>query len=59
MFQINDAVQIVNHSEPSCNMAYGTVKEIVTAYDGTKYYTVELDDSLGLCVCIDDELMEG
>jgi hypothetical protein len=29
-------------------------------YDGyTKFYTVELDDSLSICMCIDDELMEG
>lgn len=59
MFNINDAVQIVNHSEPHCNGQYGTIKEIISAYDGTPYYTVELDDTLGLCVCIDDEIMEG
>lgn len=60
MYEVNDRVQIINHSEPQCNGAYGTIKEIVTAYDGyTHYYTVELEDSLGLCVCIDDEMMEG
>lgn len=59
-FSIGSEVQIINHSEPSCNGQYGTVKSIEVAYDGRSYYyTVELDDSLGLCVCIDDELMEG
>lgn len=59
MFSIDDAVQIINHSEPSCNMEYGVVIDVVSAYDGTKYYTVRLDETLGLCVCTDDELMEG
>lgn len=60
MFKVGDKVQITNHSEPSCNGEYGVIKEIQIAYDGyTHYYTVELDDTLGLCVCIDDELMEG
>lgn len=59
MFNVNDAVQIVNHSEPNCNMQYGTITELVHAYDGTRYYTVQLDDTLGLCVCTDDEIMEG
>ena len=59
MYEVGEYVQIINHSEPSCNMAYGNVKEIVYAYDGTRYYNVELDDSLSLCVCTDDELMEG
>ena len=59
-YSVGDAVEIINHSEPNCNGQYGHIKEIQMAYDGyTHYYTVELDDSLGLCVCIDDELMEG
>ena len=60
MFNVGDRVQIVNHSEPTCNGQYGTIKSLQTGYDGyTTFYTVELDDTLGLCVCIDDELMEG
>lgn len=60
MYNVGDYVQIINHSEPSCNGQYGTIKEIKVAYDGyTHYYTVELDDSFSLCVCIDDELMES
>lgn len=59
MFVVNSRVEIVNHSEPRCNGQYGTVKTIDIAYDGrTRYYNVELDDSLSLCVCTDDELME-
>ena len=60
MYQVNDRVQIINHSEPKCNGQYGNIKSLQVGYDGyTYFYTVELDDSLGLCVCIDDELMEG
>lgn len=59
MFEINQYVQIMNHSEPQCNGQYGTVQDIVTAYDGTYYYTVALEDTMGVCVCTDDELMEG
>jgi hypothetical protein len=59
MFDINQRVQIVNHSEPSCNGQYGTITSIQPGYDGyTLFYTVELDDSLSFCTCIDDELME-
>lgn len=59
-FSIGSAVQIINHSEPNCNGQYGTIKEIQVAYDGyTYYYSVELDDSQDVCLCIDDELMEG
>lgn len=59
MYDIGSRVQIVNHSEPSCDGQYGTITSIQVGYDGyTKFYTVELDDTFGLCVCIDDELME-
>lgn len=59
MYQVNDRVQIINHSEPKCNGQYGIITGISVAYDGyTHYYTVELDDSLSVCTCIDDELME-
>lgn len=60
MFNINDTVQIVNHSEPKCNNQYGTIVSIDVAYNGrTLYYNVQLDDSLDLCSCIEDELMES
>lgn len=60
MYEVGSRVQIINHSEPKCNLQYGTITAITTGYDGyTLFYTVELDDTLGLCVCIDDELMEG
>jgi hypothetical protein len=59
MYEVGEYVQIINHSEPSCNMAYGNVKEIVYAYDGTRYYTVVLEDMDMVCTCTDDELMEG
>lgn len=60
MFIKDQRVQIVNHSEPRCNGQYGTVQTIDIAYDGrTLYYNVELDDSSDICVCIEDELMEG
>lgn len=59
MYEVGSRIQIINHSEPSCNGQYGTITSIAVGYDGyTKFYTVELDDTLGLCVCIDDELME-
>jgi hypothetical protein len=60
MYDINQLIQIVDHSEPSCNGQYGTIEKIETAYDGyTHYYTVRLEDSDQLCTCIDDEIMEA
>jgi hypothetical protein len=60
MFEVGSRIQIVNHSEPSCNGEYGKIISVQVGYDGyTKFYTVELDDSLSICMCIDDELMEG
>jgi len=59
MFTMGQYVQIINHSEPSCNGEYGYVTLIHTAYDGTKHYTVRLEEDDQLCSCIDDELMEG
>ena len=60
MFTVGHYVQIINHSEPSCNGEYGTITGVQVAYDGyTHYYTVLLEDSDTECTCIDDELMEG
>ena len=60
MFKVSDYVQIINHSEPSCNGQYGHVTQIDNAYNGrTLYYVVALEESGELCSCIDDELMEG
>lgn len=60
MYSIGQRVQIINHSEPSCNGEYGTIIEMQVAYDGyTYYYTVRLDEAEILCTCIDDEIMEG
>lgn len=60
MYNVGDAVQITNHSEPRCNGQYGTIVSLDMAYDGhTVYYTVELDDSFDTCTCTADELMEG
>lgn len=59
MYDINQLIQIINHSEPACNGQYGTIMHIEYAYDGTPYYTVHLEESDGLCVCTDDEIMEG
>lgn len=60
MFQLHDEVQIVNHSEPSCNGQYGTVRKIDIAYDGrTRYYSVYLHEKHQNCMCTEDELMEG
>ena len=60
MFDVGSRIQIINHSEPSCNGEYGKIISIHVGYDGyTKFYTVELNDSLSICMCIDDELMEG
>lgn len=60
MFEINQLIQIVNHSEPSCNGQLGTITHSEVAYDGyTRYYTVQLEETDGLCVCTDDEIMEA
>lgn len=60
MFEINQLIEIVNHSEPSCNGHYGTIESVQVAYDGyTRYYSVRLEDSEQLCTCTDDELMEA
>ncbi len=60
MYEVGSRVQITNHAEPDCNGEYGTIKDMQIAYDGTTYYyTVELDDSMSLCTCTADELMEG
>lgn len=60
LYEINQLIEIVNHSEPACNGQLGTITHIETAYDGrTYYYTVQLEDTDGLCVCTDDEIMEA
>jgi len=60
VFEINQLIEIVNHSEPSCNGQLGTIESMQIAYDGyTRYYNVRLEDSEMLCVCIDDEIMEA
>lgn len=60
MYDVNQLIEIVNHSEPSCNGQYGTIETIQVAYDGyTNYYNVRLEDSDQLCVCTDDEIMEA
>lgn len=59
-FDMNQLVEIVNHSEPKCNGQYGTIIKIETGYDGqTQFYTVELEDSGELCLCTSDEIMEA
>lgn len=59
-FDINQLVEIVNHSEPKCNGQLGTITKIETGYDGyTHFYTVMLEDSGEVCTCTDDELMEA
>jgi hypothetical protein len=60
MYEINQLVEIVNHSEPSCNGQLGTITDIQLAYDGyTQYYTVLLEESDTVCSCTVDELMEA
>jgi hypothetical protein len=60
MYEMNQLIEIINHSEPACNGQYGTITHIETAYDGrTHYYTVQLEDTIGLCVCTEDEMMEA
>lgn len=59
-YEIGSYVQITNHSEPDCNGQYGTIESIQIAYDGyTYYYNVKLEETDDICLCIDDELMEG
>ena len=60
MYDINQLIEIVNHSEPSCNGQLGTIENVQVAYDGyTYYYSVRLEDSDTVCTCIDDEIMEA
>ena len=59
MFTVGAYVQIVNHSEPTCNGQYGRVVNTERAYDGTLYHVVELEEARAVCSCTDDELMEG
>jgi hypothetical protein len=60
MYNVGDYVQIVNHAEPECNNQFGTIEAVQIGYDGhTRFYTVIIDDTLSVCTCIDDELMEG
>lgn len=59
-FELNQLVEIVNHSEPKCNGRFGTITKIEVGYDKqTQFYTVKLDDSGEQCLCTTDELMEG
>ena len=58
MFSENQYVQIMNHSEPSCNGEYGNITEIV-ASNTSIFYTVQLEKDSTLCMCTADELMEG
>jgi len=60
MYEVNQLIQIINHSEPSCNGLVGTIENMQMAYDGyTRYYNVRLEESGQLCICTDDEIMEG
>lgn len=60
MFAIGSDVQIVNHADAQCNGQYGVVKGADVGYTGRLlYYTVELHESRQLCICTEDELMEG
>lgn len=60
MYAVGDTVQIINHSEPACNGHYGEITHIQVAYDGyTHYYTVKIPETMGVCTCTDDEIMEG
>lgn len=59
-FDLNQLVEIVNHSEPKCNGQLGTIIKIETGYDGyTQFYTVMLEDSEEICTCTADEIMEA
>jgi hypothetical protein len=57
MYIIGQAVQIINHAQPECNLQYGVVTHIERAYSGTMFYTVQLESFA--CSCTEDELMEG
>jgi hypothetical protein len=59
MYNVGNHIQIINHADTPCNGQYGTITEIQMAYNGSVYYQVELDDSLELCLCTTDEIMEG
>ena len=60
MFAVGTYVQVVNHSDEGCSGQYGMVTLVELAYNGrTLFYTVELQDSMQLCMCTEDELMEG
>jgi hypothetical protein len=58
MFSENQHVQIINHSEPSCNGQYGVITSVVGS-NSSIFYTVQLDTDNALCICTADELMEG
>jgi hypothetical protein len=59
MFHIGQQVEIVNHSEPSCNGYYGVIEDIQTV-GSTIFYHVQLETPYAqVCVCTVDELMEG
>jgi hypothetical protein len=59
MFITNQAVQVINHSEPSCNGYFGVINRIEVTGRST-FYHVLLDVGYNkVCVCTEDELMEG
>jgi hypothetical protein len=56
MFNINQEVQITDHSEDIYNNKWGNIRQIADVR-GNIFYTVELDNGV-LIHCIDEELME-
>jgi hypothetical protein len=57
MFNINQEVQITDHSEDIYNNKWGNIRQIADVR-GNTFYTVELDNGV-LIHCIDEELMEA
>jgi hypothetical protein len=56
MFNINQEVQITDHSEDIYNNKWGNIRQIADVR-GNIFYTVELDNGV-LIHCTDEELME-
>jgi hypothetical protein len=58
-FGIGDYVQLINHSEPTCNGMYGNITKI-NVVRGTTFYDVQLEDIPNShCSATEDEIMEG
>lgn len=61
LYDINQLIEIVNHSEPACNGQLGTIVSIEYGYDGvTPFYSVLMEEQEDMyCLCTDDEIMEA